>query len=75
MTAAYHYENITEERQHLDAIQRLAQDLDLQVEEIREIYEECLGGVKQHAKIKDYLIILVCRQVKDSIRSRGLPTA
>ena len=75
MTSTYQYGNAAEERQHLDAIQRIAQDLDMRVEEIREIYEEFLGGVKQQAKIKDYLIILVSRQVKDAIRNRGLPTA
>ena len=75
MTAVYQYENVVEERQHRAAIQRLAQDLDMRVEDIQEIYEEFLGSVKQEARIKDYLIILVSRQVRDSIRSRGLAAA
>ena len=74
MTFACRYENLSEERLHVEAIQRLAQDLDLRVEDIRELYETFLGGAKQEARIKDYLVILVSRQVRASIRSRGLST-
>ena len=71
MTAVYQYENVVEERQHLAVTHRLAQDLDMRVKDIQEIYEEFLGSVKPEARIKDYLVILVSRQVRDSFRSGG----
>jgi len=46
----------------------------MRTEDVRGLYEEFLSGVKQTARIKEYLAILVSRQVKNSIRSRGSTT-
>lgn len=75
MASACRYENDAEERLHRQAIQRLAQDLGLPEDEIRRLYEEVLCGMGQGARIRDYLVVLVSRQVKDSIRSRSLTNA
>lgn len=74
MTSAGRFGTDAEERRHRFAIQRLAQNLDLRAEEIQPLYEEILGNITQTARIRDYLVILVSRQVTDSIRSRDLTT-
>lgn len=73
MAAACRYENDTEQRLHSQAIQMLARDLDRPEEEIRRNYETILCSLKERAKIKDYLVILVSRNVKDMIRGAISP--
>jgi hypothetical protein len=46
----------------------LARDLDRPEEEIRRNYETILCSLKERARIKDYLVILVSRNVKDMIK-------
>ena len=75
MIAEPKYENLSEERLHRDAIQRLAKDLNRETEEVGTIYEQFLSGVRHQAKIKDYLVILVSRQVKDVLRRKKPTTA
>jgi hypothetical protein len=72
MTSVCHYENATEERLHLSAIQKLARDLNQREEDVQVLYEEILGGMSQRARIKNYLVILVSCKVRESIRSRAL---
>ena len=69
MAFACQYENDVEERLHLRAIQMLAQELELPEKEIRGLYEEILCDIAQQARIRDYLVILASRGVKDSIRN------
>ncbi len=71
MAAACTYENDTEQRLHSQAIQMLARDLGRPEEEIRRNYETILCSLKERARIKDYLVILVSRNVKDMI-TRGI---
>ena len=62
------YENYTERKQHSRAMQRLAEDLHIPEEEIQILYETVLCSLKERARIKDYLAILVCRDVKARIK-------
>ena len=71
MKSACRYDNPVEERQHLQAIHKLAKDLGQREDKVHKLYEEMLIGLKEEARIKDYLTILVSRQVRDSIRGRG----
>ena len=67
MATAYQYENDAERNKHSEAIRTLAEKLGVPEEQIRGLYEENLLNIKQGARIKDYLIILVSRHVRDSI--------
>ena len=62
------YENDTERKQHLRTMQRLAEDLHIPEEEIQILYETMLCSLKERARIKDYLAILVSRNVKTMIK-------
>ena len=62
------YENDTEHKLHSREIQRLAKDLQISEEEIQILYETLLCRLKEGARIKDYLAILVCRNVKAMIK-------
>jgi hypothetical protein len=68
MASVCQYDNDAEERQHSKAIQMLAGQLGMPEKEIRELYEEFLCNIKEGARIKDYLTVLVSRNVRDSIR-------
>jgi hypothetical protein len=68
VVAACTYENDTEKRLHSQAIHVLARDLDRPEEEIRRYYEIVLCSLKERARIKDYLVILVSRNVKHMIK-------
>lgn len=67
MATACPYENDVERRQHSKAIQMLAEDLGIPEEEIRTLYEAFYCSIKEGAKIKDYLVVLISRNVRDSI--------
>lgn len=66
------YENDSDRDEHCRAMHRLAEELCMPEEKIRGIYEEVLGRIRDGAKIKDYLVVLVCHKVKDlTRRQRG----
>jgi hypothetical protein len=67
MTLACQYESDLERRKHYDAIQALSQKLGEPEEDVRTLYETVLCSIKEGARIKDYLVILVSRSVRDSI--------
>ncbi|HET6514134.1 MAG TPA: DUF3562 domain-containing protein [Thermodesulfovibrionales bacterium] len=70
------YENETEQTLHSSAIQRLARDFNVAEEEIQILYEATLSRLKENARIKDFLAVLVIRNVKDIIRKGiGLKTS
>jgi hypothetical protein len=58
------YTDELEKKRHDGAIQKLTQELDVPAEEIRQLYEEVLGVLKEGATITDFLPILVSRSVK-----------
>ena len=64
----YEYENEAEQKRHSKAIQMLAREAAVPEEEIRRLYEDILCRINEGARIKDYLVILVSRNVKDLIR-------
>jgi hypothetical protein len=68
MVAVLLYEGDVEQKQHAAAIHRIASDLDVPEEKIRTLYESELQSLKDRAKVKDYLVILVSRYVKDLLR-------
>jgi hypothetical protein len=68
MAAVCLYDNDEEERQHSKAIQMLAKELGMPEQEIRGLYEEILCSIKEGARIKDYLTVLVSRNVRAVIK-------
>ncbi len=68
MATACIYENDEDRKQHCRAIQRLAEDLCVPEEEIQTLYEKVLSSLKEKARIKDFLAILVCHNVKHLIK-------
>jgi hypothetical protein len=65
------YEDESEQRQHLSAIQRLVKDVGSSEEEIRNLYEGVLQEFKNEAKIKTFLFILVSKKVRQLLQTRN----
>jgi flagellar biosynthesis protein FlhB len=55
---------------HARAIQKLAQELGVPVEEVNRSYREILEVLKKEAKVSAFLPILVSRNVKERLRQR-----
>jgi hypothetical protein len=68
MASACLYDNDTERKLHTSAIQMLAREFEMSVEEIQGLYETMLGSLKETARVKDFLAVLVSRYVKDMIK-------
>ena len=64
------YEDESEQRQHLSAIQMLVKDVGSSEEEIRNLYEGFLQEFKNEAKIKTFLFILVSKKVRQLLQTR-----
>jgi hypothetical protein len=62
MAAALLYETETERRRHLTAIHNLALDLGISEESLKQFYEKELLSLKEHARLKDFLTILVIKK-------------
>lgn len=58
------YENETEKRHHLNAIQSISREIGTPENEVRPLYEQVLEIYKDSARVKDYLPILVSREVR-----------
>lgn len=56
--------------QHARAIQKLAQELGVPVEEVNRSYWEILEVLKKEAKVRAFLPILVSRNVKERLQQR-----
>jgi Protein of unknown function (DUF3562) len=56
--------------QHVRAIQKLAQELGVPVDEVNRQYREILEVLKREAKVRAFLPILVSRSVKERLRKR-----
>ncbi|MDQ1274072.1 MAG: hypothetical protein QG591_2702 [Planctomycetota bacterium] len=67
------YDNETEEKLHLRAIQTIARETKKPVDNVISLYESVLERYKEHAKIKDYLPILVSREVKEILLQQMSP--
>ena len=70
MTTSCVYENDADRQQHARAMQRLAKDLNIPGGEIQTLYETMLCSLRERARVKDYLTILVSRNVKAVIRGK-----
>ena len=70
MGITFLYENEVEEKLHLNAIQTLARETGISAEDVCLLYEAVLEKLKGHAKIKNFLPILVRREVKDILIHR-----
>ena len=54
--------------QHVRAIQKLAQELGIPVEEVSGLYREILEVLKKDAKVRVFLPIIVSRIVKERLQ-------
>jgi len=64
------YDNDKERSLHSGAIHDLSLASGLPEWEIGKIYEQELDKLKSTARVKDYLSVLTCRVVKESLRLR-----
>ena len=68
MTATILYDNDKERAAHAGVIHDIAQRLGLPEREVGQIYEQELARVKQRARIKDFLPVLLGRAVRENLR-------
>jgi hypothetical protein len=61
---------VQEKEAHLRAIERLARELDMPVQDVQQSYTEILEALKKNATIKAFLPVLVSRGVKERLRHR-----
>ncbi len=61
------YENEKEEKLHLNAIRSIAKETGFPEEDVGFVYETALEKLREHSKIRDFLPILVKREVKDML--------
>jgi len=59
--------------EHLNAIKVLADEIHRPVEEVNKIYSETFESLNSEARIKDYLIVLTCKKVRDELRIQAHP--
>ncbi len=70
MNSTFLYEDEEEEKLHRNAIRALARETGMPAEAVVPLYESVFERLKRHAKIKDFLPILVSREVKDILLHR-----
>lgn len=70
MNSTFLYEDEIEEKLHRNAIQSLVRETGMPAEAVVPLYESVFERLKSHAKIKEYLPILVSREVKDILLHR-----
>lgn len=58
------YDDETERKLHLNAVEMLAMDMGISAEEVERLYNIVLERFKRGATVKDFLPILVSRRVK-----------
>jgi Protein of unknown function (DUF3562) len=64
----YLYDDEAERQIHMHAMEILRREIMLPDEDIRELYERELERLKGTARVKDFLVVLVCRAVRDTLR-------
>jgi hypothetical protein len=68
------YENESEKRQHLSAIQALTFSLGMSENIVRELYENELQSMIARASVRDFLSVIVIRRIREKIQNnRWLP--
>ena len=58
---------------HQDTIEALAGEMHLPTERVAEIYTTELARLRVGARIEDYLVVLTCRRVRDTLRQQTAP--
>ncbi len=56
------------ETEHRNEIKALADEIYRPVDEVNKIYSETFESLNSDARIKDYLILLTCKKVRDELR-------
>lgn len=70
MNSTFLYEDEVEEKLHRNAIQALVRETGMPAEAVSSLYESVFARLKHYAKIKEFLPILVSREVKDILLHR-----
>lgn len=68
MERANLYETEKERQVHLRAVQAVAKDVGRAVSDVMTVYESELDQLKQSARVKDFLPVLVSQRVKTIFR-------
>lgn len=68
MERANLYETDKERQLHLRAVETVAKDIGRAVSDVMTVYESELGQLKQSARVKDFLPVLVSQRVKTIFR-------
>ncbi len=71
MASADLYENDSEHKLHSRAIWMLARDVNIPEVEIQILCEKAFSRLREKARIKDYLVVLASRSVKELIKDVG----
>lgn len=66
----FQYNSPNEERLHLQAMQQIARESGDNLQRIRQIYEGELSRLQADARIRDYLILLTARRVREALARR-----
>lgn len=66
------YESEAEKMIHMQSIRIISIRLGVPVDEVAGIYESVLAGLKKEAKVKDYLAVLVSKNVASLINKSHL---
>jgi uncharacterized protein (DUF2126 family) len=67
MVATQLYDNNIEWKQHESAMQGLARELGMPMDDISQVYENALKELKSQARIKDFLSVFACRKVRERV--------
>ncbi len=62
------YRNASDQGKHKNVIERLAVELGRSVPDVAPLYEEVLAGMRNQARIQDYLPILVPKRVRKLLK-------
>ena len=57
------------EPEHLKTVKVLADEIHHPIEEVNRIYTEIFESLNSDARIKDYLVVLTCKKVRDELRN------
>jgi hypothetical protein len=58
------------EPEHLSAIKSLADEIHHPVEEVNKIFTSTFESLNSDARIRDYLVVLTCKKVRDELRDQ-----
>jgi hypothetical protein len=62
------YDDEKERAAHAGMIREIAQQSGLPEQKVAQFYEEELARLKQHARVKDFLPVLLQRMVRENLR-------